>query len=215
MFKTLHTMPSRLKDGKGFTLIELMIVVAIIGILAAIAIPNFLTYQIKSKQSEAKTNTMGIKTAYIAFSAERGCYPGIAADPAAAPVGASKMAWVVPAALTAGFCVPAAGGGFVQINGTFADIGFAPSGNVFFTYGVTSNPLAAGAPLVPGGAAAAGPPPVNACAAGLAAIPAPGGAAANAGFQVHALGNLDGNAAISHWSSDDATGATDCTPGIF
>lgn len=55
---------------RGFTLIELMIVVAIIGILAAIAIPNFLKFQAKSRQSEAKSNLSGIATSEIAYFAE-------------------------------------------------------------------------------------------------------------------------------------------------
>jgi type IV pilus assembly protein PilA len=59
-----------LKGKKGFTLIELMIVVAIIGILAAIAIPNFLRFQAKSKQAEAKTNLGGIFTAETSWFAE-------------------------------------------------------------------------------------------------------------------------------------------------
>lgn len=62
------------KKSKGFTLIELMIVVAIIGILAAIAIPNFLRFQAKSKQTEAKTNLGAIGTTAEAFRAEFDTY---------------------------------------------------------------------------------------------------------------------------------------------
>jgi type IV pilus assembly protein PilA len=63
-----------LKGKKGFTLIELMIVVAIIGILAAIAIPNFLKFQAKSKQSEAKTNLGAIFTGELAYFGEQNMY---------------------------------------------------------------------------------------------------------------------------------------------
>ena len=63
-----------LRSKKGFTLIELMIVVAIIGILAAIAIPNFLKFQARSKQSEAKTNLKAVFTAETAYFGENNTY---------------------------------------------------------------------------------------------------------------------------------------------
>ena len=59
---------------KGFSLTELMIVVAIIGILATIAIPNFLQYQAKAKQTEAKNNLVAIHTGEIAYFAENNGY---------------------------------------------------------------------------------------------------------------------------------------------
>src|SRR5205807_10529063 len=67
-------MCKRIKGDQGFTLIELMIVVAIIGILAAIAIPNFMTYQAKARQSEAKVNLGGIFTTATSFFAENNTY---------------------------------------------------------------------------------------------------------------------------------------------
>jgi len=64
------------KNKKGFTLIELMIVVAIIGILAAIAIPDFLKFMAKAKQSEAKTNLGAIFTVQVAYFGEHNTYGG-------------------------------------------------------------------------------------------------------------------------------------------
>jgi type IV pilus assembly protein PilA len=72
-------MLSKLKGKKGFTLIELMIVVAIIGILAAIAIPNFLKFQAKSKQSEAKSNLGAIFTGQTAYFGEYNVYSNFTA----------------------------------------------------------------------------------------------------------------------------------------
>jgi len=60
----------RKKNQKGFTLIELMIVIAIIGILAAIAIPNFLSYRTKGQNSAAIAEAKNFYQTSLAYFAD-------------------------------------------------------------------------------------------------------------------------------------------------
>ena len=64
------------RKTKGFTLIELLIVVAIIGILAAIAIPNLMSAQRRSRYSRAATDTKTAVTQAIVYANDNNKYPG-------------------------------------------------------------------------------------------------------------------------------------------
>jgi type IV pilus assembly protein PilA len=106
----------------GFTLIELMIVVAIIGILAAIAIPNFLRFQLKAKSSEGKSNLAAIRTAEESYYSEFGVYVSSNASPAA--IGKNQKV------------------SFTNTDGAnkgFDRLGWSPEGLVFFNYAVGAN----------------------------------------------------------------------------
>jgi len=107
----------KLHKSEGFSLVELMIVVAIMAILAAIAIPSYLNFQMKARESEARTNLAAIKTCEESYKAETDQYRTCAAYPAAVP-SATSTAWVAADA------------------GNFTVIGFNPSGSVRYQYSV-------------------------------------------------------------------------------
>jgi len=117
-------MPVSKRNDGAFTLIEILLVVAIVGILASIAIPNFLRYQLRARTSEAATNIAAIALSQKTFFAENGRYVNSAAPVPATIPGNVRAAWTGSPA--------------------FSELGWDPEGAVFFQYRMNADAVGRG-----------------------------------------------------------------------
>jgi prepilin-type N-terminal cleavage/methylation domain-containing protein len=115
---------TRIAAENGFTLIELMIVVTLIGVIASIAIPLFSRYQLRARSAEVKSNLATIRVAEEAFFSGAGIYLAANAEPV-----------LIPGAIP---------GIFDSVASDFFEIGWAPEGLVYFSYAVTVTPSGTG-----------------------------------------------------------------------
>lgn len=107
------------KLQKGFTLIELMIVVAVIGVLAAIAMPQYQKYIAKSEVASVLATLTGAKTNVEAYTVSFGEFPdGSTAGQTAADLGIPKM----PLSVSTGVALTPGTGAAGDIEFTFADV---------------------------------------------------------------------------------------------
>jgi type IV pilus assembly protein PilA len=179
---------------RGFTLIELMIVVAIIGILAAIAIPNFIKFQARSKQGEAKANLKSLFTAQRSYYQEKDKYLNTINDIGFGPERGNRYAYWN-------------GAGTYQDRSTLSGTSNTTDTNItvdtFKFQGAATNPV-----MVLGTIAYAQNGQNDPSQPGVTA----GNLCPLCNFQGHATGNIDTDTTVDSWfiSSKDASVTAAC-----
>jgi len=110
----------RTRSRAGFTLVEVLIVVALIGVLASVAIPSFVTYQARTRRSEAFVNLSAVAHSQITFYATKGLYHGTGLSwPDPTPyggLGVHRMTWDAAS------------------ESAFGELGWSPEGQVYYSY---------------------------------------------------------------------------------
>ncbi len=116
----------RSRTEAGFTLTELVIAVGIIGLLAALAIPGFISYQNRARRSEAFTNVGGIARAEKGYFAEVGIYFEAPTHPITteAALNSDQHAWTAAA------------------KADYAELGWEPEGPVRYSYDINTGATA-------------------------------------------------------------------------
>ena len=177
-----------LKEESGFTLVELMVVVAIIGILSAVAVPNFKKYQAKSKQSDAKLQLAALYTAETGAVADYNTY--------------------VTCIGVVGF--EQAGKGYYFV-GFSAGIANATITNC--TAGAAVTPAAANAPMA-AGAYQVAPLVMQTVNGSFPAAMTGAVAPTQTAFTAVATGNISASVAADIWTVNQAKVVTNTTPGF-
>lgn len=188
------------KSQSGFSLVELMVVVAIIGILAAVAVPSVNKYMAKARQSEAKTNLSSLYTSEKAFYAEYNTYDTRFAAVGYAPEGQLRYNIGFSGA---GIQATAANG----YNTAPADVSFAASAGAAAAYCGVSGVFKNGCSVLNGATGNAAPAIVDAmCTAGGGSTHAATCLTTASTFRAAAGARIQATSAATddYWSIDDA-----------
>lgn len=106
----------------GFTLIELMVVIAVIAVLVTVAVPNYKKFQLRARTAEAKRNLGALRQSEEAYRLENSVYIACPLHPATVPSGTSTT-WEA-----------------TEVPQAWIDLGFSPTGKIRYSYEITAGP---------------------------------------------------------------------------